>query len=72
MVTSFKQRKFTLLSTERYREIMLLQSFSIYMPRHEISNNVVNATSKCSDLIAQSDQSTCLSHEYSMSVKLLT
>ena len=42
--------------------------------RHEISNNVVCATSKASDQPAriaypQSDQSLCLSLEYSMSVK---
>ena len=36
---------------------------------HEISNNVVCATSKASD---QPDQSLCLSLEYSMTVKLLT
>ena len=36
---------------------------------HEISNNVVCATSKCSDQPA--DQSLCLSLEYSMIVKLL-
>ena len=42
-------------------------------PQHEISNNVVCATSKASDHPAhtQSDQSLCLSLEYSMSVKLL-
>ena len=39
---------------------------------HEISNNVVCATSKASDQPAQSDQSLCLSLEYSLSVKLLT
>ena len=46
-------------------------------PRPEISINVVCATSKASDQPAhkrsgQSDQSLCLSLEYSMSVKLLT
>ena len=43
-------------------------------PQHEISNNVVCATSKASDQPAhtQSDQSLCLSLGYSMSVKLLT
>ena len=43
-------------------------------PRHDISNNVVYVTSKDSDQPAhtQSDQSLCLSLEYSMSVKLLT
>ena len=39
-----------------------------YEPQHEISNNVVCATSKGSD---QPDQSLCLSLEYSMTVKLL-
>ena len=38
--------------------------------RHEISNNVVYATSKDSDQPA--DQSLCLSLEYSMTVKLTT
>ena len=38
-------------------------------PLHEISNNVVCATSKGSD---QSDQSLCYSLEYSMNSKLLT
>ena len=37
--------------------------------RHEISNNVVCATSKA---YAQSDQSLCRSLEYTMNVKLLT
>ena len=43
-------------------------------PVHEISNNVVCATSKASDQPAhtQSDQSLCKSLEYSMIVKLLT
>ena len=40
-----------------------------YEPVHEISNNVVCATSKA---YAQADQSLCLSLEYSMIVKLLT
>ena len=60
----------------------------IIEPVHEISNNVVCATSKASDqpahtcnlirafasacAYAQSDQSLCLSIEYPMSVKLLT
>ena len=44
----------------------------VYEPRHEISNNVVFATSKDSDQSAQSDQSLCLSLEYSLTVKLLT
>ena len=39
---------------------------NIIEPRHEISNNVVCATSEASDL------SICLSLEYSRSVKLLT
>ena len=39
---------------------------------HEISNNLVYATSKGSDQPAQSDQSLCLSLEYSMTVELLT
>ena len=45
-----------------------------FEPWHGISNNVVCATSKASDQPAhgQSDQSLCLSLEYSMSVKLLT
>ena len=38
---------------------------------HEVSNNVVCATSKASDQPAQSDQSLCLSLEYSMTDKLL-
>ena len=41
-----------------------------YEPWHEISNNVVCATSKASD--QQSDQSLCWSLTYSMSVELLT
>ena len=41
-------------------------------PWHEISNNVVCATSNDSDQPWQSDQSLCLSLEYSMNVKLLT
>ena len=41
-------------------------------PRHEISNNVVCATSKGSDQHAQSDQSLCLFLENSMTVQLLT
>ena len=43
-------------------------------PRHVISNNVVCATSKASDQPAhmhQSDQSLCLSLDYSVIVKLL-
>ena len=40
-----------------------------YEQRHEISNNVVCATSKGSD---QCSQSLCKSFEYSMTVKLLT
>ena len=45
----------------------------IIEPVHEISNNVVCATSKTSDqAYAQSDQSLCWSLEYSMLVKLLT
>ena len=39
-------------------------------PWHEISNNVVSATSEGSD--AQSDRSHCLSLEYSMCIKLPT
>ena len=41
---------------------------------HEISNNVVCATSKASDqpVHMQSDQSLCLSLKYSTTVKLLT
>ena len=38
---------------------------------NEMSNNMVCATSKASDQSAQSDQSLCLSLEYSMSVKLV-
>ena len=50
---------------------------SIFEARHEITNNVVCATSKGSDqpapcAYAQSDQSLCLSLEYFMNVKLLT
>ena len=41
-------------------------------PAHEITNNVVCATSKASDQPAQSDQSPCLSLDYSMTVQLLT
>ena len=47
----------------------------LYEPVHGISNNVVYATSNASDQpaqYAQSDQSLCLSLEFSMSVKLLT
>ena len=48
--------------------------FLTYEPRHEISNNVVciqqSLRSACA--YAQSDQSFCLSLEYSMRVKLLT
>ena len=46
----------------------------IIAPRHEISNNVVCATSKISEQPAhtRSDQSLCKSLEYSMTVKLLT
>ena len=47
-------------------------SSSIIEPEHEISNNVVCATSKASDQPAQADQSICLSLEYFMIVKLLT
>ena len=45
-----------------------------YEPVHEISNNVVCATSKTSDqpALKQSDQSLCKSLEYSMIVKVLT
>ena len=46
-----------------------------YEPVHEISNNVVCATSKASDQpahLAQSDKSLCKSLEYFMIVKLLT
>ena len=39
-----------------------------FEPRHEISNNMVCAASKAQT----SDQSLCLSLEYSMTVKLLT
>ena len=42
----------------------------LFEPVHEISNNVICATSKAA--YAQSDQSLCLSLEYSMTVKLLT
>ena len=49
----------------------MLMSDCIYEPRNEISNNVVCATSKGS-AYAQSDQSLCLSLEYSANVKLLT
>ena len=42
-----------------------------YEPVHEISNNVVCATSKTSDQPAQSAQSLCKSLEYAMVVKLL-
>ena len=46
---------------------------SLYEPVYEISNNVVCATSKTqiSLRIPESDQSLCLSLEYSMIVKLL-
>ena len=66
--------------------ITLKRPTKLKEPRHEISNNVVYATSKGSDqpvhtrsliprpacAYAQSDQSLCKSLEYSMSVKLLT
>ena len=47
---------------------------SAYEPRHEISDNVVWATSSLRSALAytQSDQSFCLSLEYSMTFKLLT
>ena len=48
------------------------QGLKTYGPVHEISNNVVCATSEGSDQPAQSDQSLCSSLDYSMSVKLLT
>ena len=41
----------------------------VYEPVHEISNNVLCATSKAS---GQPDQSPCKSLEYSMTVKVLT
>ena len=44
----------------------------LYDPQHEISNNVVCATSKGSDQPAQSDQSPCKWLEYSMTLRLLT
>ena len=45
----------------------------IFEPVHGISNNVVCAPSKASDrAYAQSDQSLCLSLDYSMIIKLLT
>ena len=47
----------------------------IIEPRHEISNNVVCATSKGSDQpahTAQSDQSCCWSLEYIMTLRTLT
>ena len=44
--------------------------FYVFEPRHQISNNVVCATSKCA--YAQSGESLCWSFEYSMTVKLLT
>ena len=46
-----------------------LRNLQTYEPRHELSNNVVCATSKA---YAQSDQSLCLSLEYSMTPRLLT
>ena len=51
-----------------------LKQISSFEPRHEISNNVVCATSKGSDQPAhmQSDQSICLWLDCSLSAKLLT
>ena len=51
-----------------------LKLIYIIEPVHDISNNVVCATSEGSDQPAhmQSYQSLCSSHDYSMSVKLLT
>ena len=53
--------------------LCLLTCLIIIELRHEISNNVVCATSKGSDqpVHRQSDQSLCSSLEYSISVKLL-
>ena len=47
----------------------------VFEPRHEISNNLICTTSirlRPACAYAQSDQSLCLSLEYSMTVKLLT
>ena len=55
--------------------ILFLMMKNTYEPRHEISKNVVCATSKVSDQSAHMrspDQSLCESLEYSMTVKLLT
>ena len=51
------------------------KAFSIIEPRHDISSNVVCATSKGSDQpahIRSLIRAFCLSLEYSMTVKLLT
>ena len=68
------RRAFGVLGSDRYGENKFTVSQSKYELQHEISNNVVCATSKASDqpAHAQSDQSLCLPLEYSLNVKLLT
>ena len=53
-----------------YTVYIALRRVRIFEPQHEISNNVKSLRSAWA--YAQSDQSFCLSLEYSMSVKLLT
>ena len=55
-----------------FRRVSSLTHCIYINPWHEISNNVVCATSKASDQPAQTDQSLCLPLEYSMIVDLLT
>ena len=64
MAAELRCRPFLCLSAET-------ASGKQFAPRHDISINVVCATSKASDAYAQSDQSLCLSLEYFMTVKLL-
>ena len=56
-----------------FTRVIAIQCHLLNEPVHEISNNVVCATSKGSDQPAHKpDQSPCLSLEYYMRVKLLT
>ena len=64
---------FFMIVLENYIQT-LMTTINTFDPWHVVSNNLVCATSKCSDqpAYAQSDQSLCKLLEYSMSVKLLT
>ena len=55
----------------KYRTLHECSCIVEFEQQHEISNNVVCATSKGSDQPVQSDQSQCKSFEYFMTVKLL-